>query len=432
MSLSSFAEAASPVNFAPVPETASGDFLVNSSESSGEIECFSPERIGGKTPSEFDGLIGSSYCHNDPVGTVDVLGLREISTRVKQGSAPLFNVTESGMIEVYFPTETLHSNSSFGGTMGAAYSLDWGKNGWYENGADQAVMAGFIPRSSIEGGYLNNPANVDLLRSYAQQGFELAASQADLELAGNVARIIPGFESAYQWSQGNTRTGLIYYGADVATLGFASKVKTLRGAMLLGGVTEGGATATLMSGEALNALISGDGYQGPGVGDLLLTTASGSLTGGLGHGFGRLRAPIRGGRGPATAWSGFDESLAGGPLRKLSIENARVTPGGIGLVERHLARFGPDDANAIMVGRLKRIAAGDLAATPTDLRFYLHEIREGVRYRNLGWAEGVPSSLDDATNLWRQTHSATLQEYGLPLRSEELLYVPEALKALGF
>ncbi len=145
-----------------------------------------------------------------------------------------------------------------------------------------------------------------------------------------------------------------------------------------------------------------------------------------------LPIAAKGGRGPATAWSGFDESLAGGPLRNLSIDNARVTPGGIGLVEKHLARFGPDNANTIMVGRLKSIASGDLVATPTDLRFYLHEIREGVRYRNLGWAEGVPSSLDDATNLWRQTHSATLQEYGLPLRSEELLYVPEALKALGF
>jgi hypothetical protein len=145
-----------------------------------------------------------------------------------------------------------------------------------------------------------------------------------------------------------------------------------------------------------------------------------------------MRSGAKGGRGPAIGWSGFDVNSAGGPLRNLRIDRARVTHGGVGLVERHLARFGPDAANDIMVNRLRSIASGNLVATPTDLRFYLHEIREGVRYRNMGWSHGVPANLDDAMNLWRQTHSATLYEYGLPLRSEELLYVPEALRAMGF
>ncbi len=84
-----------------------------------------------------------------------------------------------------------------------------------------------------------------------------------------------------------------------------------------------------------------------------------------------------------------------------------------------------------MVDSLKKIARGELQATPQDLNFYSHELREFVRYRRLGWANGVPADGDAALNLWRQTHSATLDDFGLPLRRDDLLYHPDALPFIG-
>ncbi len=40
-----------------------------------------------------------------------------------------------------------------------------------------------------------------------------------------------------------------------------------------------------------------------------------------------------------------------------------------------------------------------------------HELREYVRYRRLGYEAGTPSNTEAATDLWRQTHSATLDDY---------------------
>ena len=80
-----------------------------------------------------------------------------------------------------------------------------------------------------------------------------------------------------------------------------------------------------------------------------------------------------------------------------------------------------------MIQRLRQIAGGDLEATPQDLNFYTHELRESVRYRNLGFPEGLPVDSDQARNLWLQAHTATLEDYGLPLNSESFLYHPTAL-----
>jgi hypothetical protein len=70
----------------------------------------------------------------------------------------------------------------------------------------------------------------------------------------------------------------------------------------------------------------------------------------------------------------------------LDFRPARITNRGIEVVERHLRRFiirsRPDRANTIMVDRLRRITQGALAPTDWDLRFYTHELREFVRYRN--------------------------------------------------
>ncbi|GAB4558749.1 MAG: hypothetical protein Tsb0020_03990 [Haliangiales bacterium] len=132
-----------------------------------------------------------------------------------------------------------------------------------------------------------------------------------------------------------------------------------------------------------------------------------------------------GGRGPATSWDGFDEALAGGPIRELSTEGVRITERGIEVVEGHVARFGEDPWNQGMLERLRRIAAGEIEATPQDLNFYTHELREFVRYRRQGWKSGVPEDPDEARRLWLNTHTATLDDYGFPLRQEaELLYHP--------
>lgn len=133
----------------------------------------------------------------------------------------------------------------------------------------------------------------------------------------------------------------------------------------------------------------------------------------------------------ATAWSGFDEALMGGPVRGLTTRRIQVTPRGIDVVERHVSRFGPDNANSVMVDRLYRIARGELAPTAQDINFYAHELREFVRYRRIGWANGVPAESDGAMHVWRHTHSATLDDYGLPLRCDDLLYHPEARRFLG-
>ena len=140
--------------------------------------------------------------------------------------------------------------------------------------------------------------------------------------------------------------------------------------------------------------------------------------------------PVVPARGLATAWSGFDEAVAGGPVRRLTTRRLQITGHGIAVVERHLSRFGPDQANRVMVARLHRIARGDLHPAAQDINFYAHELREFVRYRRGGWADGVPADSEAAMNLWRHTHSATLDDYGLPLRCDDFLYHPEALALL--
>ncbi len=141
-------------------------------------------------------------------------------------------------------------------------------------------------------------------------------------------------------------------------------------------------------------------------------------------------ATPKGARGPATQWEGFDEALAGGPVRDLTTDNIKVTDLGISVVQKHTSRFGGDKANEIMIERLQKISSGEVSATQQDLNFYSHELREYVRYRKLGYETGVPSNSNQATDLWRQTHSATLDDYSLPLHSDDLLYHPDALKVL--
>ncbi|MDQ3686862.1 MAG: hypothetical protein M3430_14890 [Acidobacteriota bacterium] len=109
----------------------------------------------------------------------------------------------------------------------------------------------------------------------------------------------------------------------------------------------------------------------------------------------------------------FDPDAIGIPIRHLTTDNIRITPRGIDYVERHLSRFEPDEWNQGMLERLRNIADGRLTPTQQDLNFYAHELRESVRYRNLGYPSGQPDGIDARYDLWNNTHSATLEDYGI-------------------
>jgi hypothetical protein len=115
----------------------------------------------------------------------------------------------------------------------------------------------------------------------------------------------------------------------------------------------------------------------------------------------------------ASSGRPFFPDEIGLPIEPLSTAGVQVVAAGIAAVVAHTSRFGADEANAIMIGRLEQIAAGRLAATPQDLNFYTHELRELERYKALGFETGVPSDPDAAHRLWNNTHTATLEDYGL-------------------
>lgn len=75
--------------------------------------------------------------------------------------------------------------------------------------------------------------------------------------------------------------------------------------------------------------------------------------------------------------------------------------------------------NSAMIKRLEQIQSGAITATEYDLRFYTHELREFVRYRQLGKA-----SDPDDWDTWNNTHSAILEDYGIS-EIEQPLYHPD-------
>ena len=77
--------------------------------------------------------------------------------------------------------------------------------------------------------------------------------------------------------------------------------------------------------------------------------------------------------------------------------------------------------NAAQINRLSDIVSGRITATEEDLNFYTHELREYVRYRKLNYRTGVPGNSDDAHKLWNDTHTATLEDYGIS-NSDELYH----------
>jgi len=121
----------------------------------------------------------------------------------------------------------------------------------------------------------------------------------------------------------------------------------------------------------------------------------------------------------------YNPDKAGGPIQQLDWRTTSVTRKGIDLVKLHTGRFGPSDANAVMIGRLEQILGGKVFMTDTDKRFYTHELRELERYRVLGVADGAQP---DDDSIWNNTHSATLEDFKL-VDNFNLLYTPEAVEA---
>ncbi|HMQ91106.1 MAG TPA: hypothetical protein PKB07_26080, partial [Flavilitoribacter sp.] len=121
----------------------------------------------------------------------------------------------------------------------------------------------------------------------------------------------------------------------------------------------------------------------------------------------------------------FDPDQAGGAIVKKSWDNPTITTQGISNIETHVARFGPSTANDEMISRLNKIKNGEIPITDYDKRFYTHELEEYARYQNMGYPTGVPSNADDAAKLWNDTHTASLESYGVH-EVDQPLYHPNA------
>jgi len=123
----------------------------------------------------------------------------------------------------------------------------------------------------------------------------------------------------------------------------------------------------------------------------------------------------------------YNPEKAGGPIQDLSWEDASITQEGVDLVKLHTGRLDHSAANDVMIDRLEKILAGEVALTDTDKRYYTHEIRELERYRAIGVGDG-PVGEEVKEAIWNNAHTATLEDYKLQ-NDEPLIYTPEALSA---
>jgi uncharacterized protein len=121
----------------------------------------------------------------------------------------------------------------------------------------------------------------------------------------------------------------------------------------------------------------------------------------------------------------FDPASAGGPIKSLSTIGVKVTQRGIDRVRQHVERFGYDRSNEYMIERLEQVAAGQIAPTQIDLNYYTHELRERMRYKELGYPTRQPADPYEAYTLWNNAHTATLEEYRVGGPTD--LYHPDAL-----
>ncbi|MFP7942800.1 S-type pyocin domain-containing protein [Pseudomonas aeruginosa] len=122
----------------------------------------------------------------------------------------------------------------------------------------------------------------------------------------------------------------------------------------------------------------------------------------------------------------YNTEKAGGPILDLDWRTAKIDRAGVDKVKLHTGRFGVSADNTVMIDRLERILKGELQITDTDKRFYTHEIRELERYRNLGVKDGERPK--NRTEVWNNTHTATLEDYKINEKTQPL-YTVEAEEA---
>lgn len=125
----------------------------------------------------------------------------------------------------------------------------------------------------------------------------------------------------------------------------------------------------------------------------------------------------------------YNPDKAGGPILELDWKNVKIDRAGVDNVKLHTGRFKASVENKVMIERLENILNGQITATDTDKRFYTHELRELNRYRNLDIKDGeVPSSIQEESAVWNDTHTATLEDYKIN-EKEQPLYTDAALQA---
>lgn len=120
----------------------------------------------------------------------------------------------------------------------------------------------------------------------------------------------------------------------------------------------------------------------------------------------------------------FNPELAGGPIENLTTDGVIIDNKGITIVEKHISRFDHDPANDVMIGRLKKIATGEMPAEQVDLNYYTHECREYERYCNLGWESGELDGIE-GYEMWNNAHTATLEDF--KITNDDLFHM-DALK----
>jgi hypothetical protein len=88
----------------------------------------------------------------------------------------------------------------------------------------------------------------------------------------------------------------------------------------------------------------------------------------------------------------------------------------------------PKPASTTSVGKPLTKTEYDPKATNTDLIYYTHELKESLRYKKLGFSDGVPNDSNEAASLWNNTHTATLEDFHV---SDKELLFPEARNLEG-
>jgi RHS repeat-associated protein len=423
-------------------------------------------RFLNEDPSGFAGGDSNLYRYtgNDPTNETDPSGLeasgsiQNVPYRNEGGSGPATSTLldrGQGGSKRSFRTLLYHEGGGNGGTgdadingdpmaaligviggSGSGGDADWGSTGGGPGGPTGAVE----PRPIVTGPNDIRALNDDgtfVQETPAQLAARLAMGRAGAGRtdngrdwldngttlgAGYVDILSFGASKAlrqYAGHDGGIDYGSSYYAGGQAlgigvglALGGAAGAAGKSAGLILGGARLYNTGATIIgAGQAINNIAHGQ----RSLGDVL------ALVPAVGYGFGRayrgLRAPVLrgagrplGARGPVSGRD-FDPTKAGGAVRRLTTDRIKISSRGIDYVERHVARFGPDAPNKGMVQRLRDIEAGNLKPTQADLNFYSHELRESVRYRRLGFANGQPPDADAARELWNNTHTAALEDY---------------------